>query len=304
MDFMDKRRNKDDLNPEQASVFLNGRLIPAAEASVPVFDRGFAYGDSLIETLKLSAGRPVFFAEHFQRLLQAAAETGFSLPAGMDELKEQAVRLAAANGVSEGRLRIQLSRGVPAGPGGFDPDPGLKPTLLLTAEPFTGYPESWYSEGVCCRTVPVNRGRYAHLKSASLMPVVLARQEALAAGAGEAILLSGHGRLLEGTFTNLFFLKEATLITAADTAPILAGVTREKVIGLAGLLSLEVTYASLRLEDLTGSPPAAFLTSSLLGVCPVRRIDDLELPTSDARIGRLAATLAELEAAQPDAGFA
>lgn len=295
--MLSKREMQDDLNPKPASVILNGRLVPAAEASVPVFDRGFAYGDSLIETLKLSAGRPVFFAEHFERIRQAAVETGFNLPAGMDELNEQAIRLAAANVVSEGRLRLQLSRGVPAGAGGLDPGPGLKPTLLLTAEPFAGYPESWYSEGICCRTVPVNRGRYARLKTGSLLPVVLARREALAAGASEAILTSGHGRLFEGTFTNLFFLREETLITAADSEPILAGVTREKVIGLAGSLGLKVAYASLRPDDLATALPAAFLTSSLLGVCPVRRIDDLELPTGGLWTSRLAAALARLEAA-------
>lgn len=291
--------NRHGNNPKPSLVLLNGRLTPAAEACISVFDRGFAYGDSLIETMKLGRGRPVFFAEHFERLRRAAAETGFSLPAGMDELYGQAVQLAAANGISEGRLRLQLSRGMAAPPGGFDPGPGLVPTLLLTAELFPGYPESWYSDGIYCRTVPASRGRYAHLKSASLMVSVLARQEALAAGAAEAILTSAHGRLLEGVFTNLFFLKEAALITAADSEPILPGVVREKVIGLAGSLGLETAYASLRLEDLAGSPPAAFLTSSLLGVCPVSRIDDLELPTGDVRIGQLAAALAELEDASP-----
>lgn len=294
---MNSDDDRDVPGAEPQQVLLNGRLTPAAEARISVFDRGFAYGDSLIETIRLSAGRPIFFPEHFERLQRSAASAGFSLPVGSEELRGQALKLAAANGVSQGRLRVQLSRGVPAGPGGFDPGPDLTPTLLLTAEPFAGYPESWYSEGICCRTVPVNRGRYAYLKSASLLAVVLARQEALAAGAAEAILTSAHGRLLEGAFTNLFFIKDAALITAADTDRILPGVVREKVIGLAAALGLETVYAALRLDDLAGAAPAAFLTSSLLGVCPVRRIDDIDLPVDDERVRRLAAALAELESA-------
>ena len=164
-------------------VYLNGHLVPDKAATVSVFDRGFAYGDSLIETLKILHGQPVFFKDHFNRLSRAMEQAGFEAKLDEGVLRNHAVSLAEANEVSEGRLRIQLSRGKPSVAAGFDPVSELKPTLLITAEQFPGYPEEEYQQGVLCVTVAANRGRYAGIKSASLLPTIIARREAVKAGA-------------------------------------------------------------------------------------------------------------------------
>lgn len=278
-----------------AYVILNGNLVPDTAATVSVFDRGFAYGDSLIETLKILNGRPVFFAEHFQRLTRAMGLAAFEAVLDSDTLMNQALSLAEANDVSDGRLRIQLSRGTPTVAAGVDPAPELTPTLLLTAESFPGYSEELYREGVKCVTVAANRGRYAPLKSGSLLPTIMARREAALAGAWEALFTSGHGRLLEGSFTNIFFLESGKLLTAGEDEPLLAGVVREKLIGIAEDLGIEVELRAPKLYELAREKDAAFLTNSLLGVCPVREIDGMSLRQDAEIVPRLAERLSELE---------
>ena len=276
-------------------VYLNSRLIPAAAATVSVFDRGFAFGDSLIETLRILEGHPVFFNEHLLRMRRSMTETGFQTALDAEGLRNQAVLLAELNGVVNGRLRIQLSRGTPEVFSGVDPDGELTPTLLLTVEAFPGYPEEFYLHGAECVTVPANRGHYARYKSASLMPTILARLEATKVGAWESIFLGGHGRLLEGSFTNIFFLRGGALQTAGEDQPLLPGVVRDKIISLADRMGLAIKYEAPKAGELKSGEDAAFLTSSLLGVCPVRRIDEKQLRLEIDLCGRLAAGLRELE---------
>jgi len=277
---------------------MNSRLIPAAAAMVSVYDRGFAYGDTLIETMKILRGQPVFLHEHFQRLRRAMGQAGFEATLDSDGLRNQAVSLAAANEVREGRLRIQLSRGIPPGTAaGVDPGIDLTPTLLLTAEPFSGYQDELYREGVFCETVAANRGRYAGVKSGSLLTTIIARREAIAAGAWETIFTSGHGRLLEGSFTNIFFLCGERLLTAGEDRPILPGVAREKVIGIAGEMGVEVRFEAPKITELRSGEDSALLTSSLLGVCPIREIDGLKLRMGRELCAQIAERLRELELA-------
>lgn len=264
-------------DPEADSgyVHLNGSLIPAADAVVSVFDRGFAYGDGLVETMKLSEGRPVFFAEHYQRLGRGCEATGIA-PPPQAGLLDAAVELAAANSVSRGRLRLQLTRGLLPRPEGLDPAAGHEPTLLLTADPFAGYPESFYREGMSCATVAADRGAWSSLKTSSLMATVMARREALAAGADEALFTSAHGLLLEGAYTNLFLLAGGVWRTAPETDRILPGVIRDQVLAICAEIGISVEAKAPDTRELP-TAMAAFLTSSLLGCCPVRRIDAVEL---------------------------
>lgn len=267
---------------------------------VSVFDRGFAYGDSLIETLKILRGLPVFFEEHFRRLESSMGLAGFDTTLDKEGLRNQALSLATANGVSRGRLRIQLTRGLPGSPGGLDPQPDTPPTLLLTAEPFAGYPQEIYGKGISCTAVAANRGSLARLKNASLLSTVIARREALAAGSQEAIFSSGHGRLLEGSLSNIFFLCGDRLLTAGGDQPVLPGITREKVIGIAGEMGIVISYEAPKPGELRSGRDAAFLTGSLLGICPVREIDGKELAMETGLTERLNQRLAELELADID----
>lgn len=281
----------------QAYVYLNSRLLPVSAAMVPIFDRGFAFGDALIETLKVVGGRPVFFDDHYQRLHDGIRVAGFGAHLEAEGLRNQAVSLASENGVTSGRLRILLSRGTPPAPAGIDPGEGLTPTLLLTIEGFEGYHRAIYEEGVSCVTVDGNRGRFAHLKSTSLMASVLAREEARAVGAFEAIFTSGHGRLLEGSVSNIFFYDGEKLMTAPESMPILPGVTRQKVLDIAGELGIAVDFAAPNLTELVPEVHSACLTGSVLGVCPIKDIDGMAFRLDANMTARFGEKLLELEQA-------
>lgn len=273
--------------------------MPAADATISAFDRGFAYGDALFETMKMLEGRPVFFDEHYERLSTGLRAAGFPTPPNPDELKQQAVTLSEKNGIQLGRLRILVTRGTPpeerilSGP---DPEDDLRPTVLITVEPFAGLPNEHYRNGVTCLTVSANRGRYAFLKSAGLLGSIMARKEAKAAGAWEALFISSEGRILEGAYTNIFFLAENLLVTAPESSPILPGVVRQKVMELAPGLGLSVDFHSPKLEELGPGATSAFLTSSLLGICPVSEIDGITMQPDPGAIETLRECLTALEA--------
>lgn len=282
---------------ENSFVYLNSRLVPAAAAMVSVYDRAFAFGDALIETLKLVRGRPVFFQDHFQRLRQGMDAAGFVAMLEPEGLRNQVLALAQANGIADGRLRIMLSRGTPPSPAGMDPGDGLTPTLLLTTESFAGHPDAIYARGVSCMTVRGNRGRYASLKSTSLIASVLARRQAHDAGVFEAIFTDGRGRMLEGSISNIFFHDGDGLTTAPDDLPVLAGVTRQKVLEIAAETGLAVEFTATAPDELDPARTSAFLTGSVLGVCPVNAIDGESLVLDTGLTGSLLERLRALELA-------
>ncbi|MHB0866447.1 MAG: aminotransferase class IV [Thermoleophilia bacterium] len=276
-------------------VFLNGRLTAADRAMVSVFDRGFAYGDSLFETIKVLAGRPVFFAEHLQRLAAGMDRAGFAVPPDPAGLLSQALSLALKNEVELGRLRIQVTRGTPGHPSGPDPGDDIPPTWLMTLEPFTPPPVELYQSGASCATVAAGRGRYAALKSTGLLGSILARREAHAAGAWEAVITSGHGRILEGVYTNIFFLAGKLLVTAGEADGVLPGIIRQKVMEMAPDLDLAVEFHAPKLAELGLGATAAFLTSSLLGICAISDIDGIKLEPDPGAISLLRERLRVLE---------
>ncbi len=275
-------------------VYLNSRLVPAQAALVSVFDRGFAYGDALFETGKILSGRPAFFAEHFQRLTLGMEAAGITGALDFEGLKNQALSLAEANSVISGRLRVQVTRGTPPAPGGPDPDQSGSPTLLVTAQSFA-YPGEIYRRGICCRTVPFNRGHFASIKSTNLLGSVLAREAARQSGAREAIFTTAAGRMLEGSYSNIFFIRAGTLLTAGEEENILAGVTRAKLLKLAAKLGFETRFEAPSLRELNPQETAAFLTGSVLGVCPVCEIDGTAFDRDTDLVPELSSRLAALE---------
>ncbi|MBE0429365.1 MAG: aminotransferase class IV [Thermoleophilia bacterium] len=278
-------------------VYLNSRLLPADKAMVPVFDRGFAYGDSLFETIKILKGRPVFLEEHLMRLGEGMKAAGFAGAPSLELLRDQAITLAQKNRVDAGRLRIQASRGVQPAPSGPDPAGELTPTWLVTVNEFGGFPPELYERGVACLTVPACRGRYASIKSAGLMNSILARREAHEAGAWEAILTDGQRRMMEGAYANIFFLAGGLLVTPPETDQILPGVIRGKVIEMAPGLGLSVQFHAPKMEELGLRETSAFLTGSLLGICAISEIDKMRLQPAPGAIAQMRLCLAEMEEA-------
>src|SRR6266487_3591835 len=114
-------------------VFLNGQFVPEDQALVSIFDRGFLYGDGLFETVRVHAGRPFRWRQHFERLQRGAEFLRLRLPYSPAEIRAFADRLIELNRMPESLLRLQLSRGV--GPRGYSPEGAEWPALVMNLQP-------------------------------------------------------------------------------------------------------------------------------------------------------------------------
>ncbi|MCA1813663.1 MAG: aminotransferase class IV [Halobacteriales archaeon] len=245
-------------------LWFHDRLVPEAEAKVSALDRGFLHGDGLFETLRCYDGRPAFWQEHVDRLAASAKELRIPWPA---DLAGPVRAVLDANGLrGDARVRITVTRG----PGAFGDMHGT-PTLLVTAEP-VALPDLAAGARAIVSRHRVLSGQPA-MKSTSFQLHALAKAEARAAGAWEALLPNELGELAEGATSNLFALHQGKLVTPPLGAGCLPGVTRAQVLRLAPGLGVPAVERPLSLSMLRGAGEA-FLTSSVAEVVPLVALDD------------------------------
>jgi branched-chain amino acid aminotransferase len=254
---------------------IDGKLVPGAEAKVSAFDNGFAFGDSVYETLRTYGGRAFVLGRHLARIRRSAARLSFEIPVPDAELRARAFAVLAAAGNTESYLRLIVSRGVGDLSYNFDRVKG--PTVVMLVKPFESYPEEHFSQGIPVSLVSIRRNPKRSLdpaiKSSNLLNNVLATLEAQKKGAFEAILLNEKDEIAEGAGSNVFAGKAGVLRTPSLEAGILAGITRDLVFELGRKLGIEVREESLRADDLL-SADEAFITSTLKEVTPISRVDD------------------------------
>lgn len=283
------------------TVWLNGALTGSGVPVIEPSDRGFLLADGLFETLLAREGRPLFFDAHLDRLERSAEELALPIPASRKKIRKGMSALLAANKLDEGEasLRLTLTRGPGARGIALPEDP--HPTLLITAAPLGKAPDT-----VTAITAAIRRNETspaARMKTLAYLDNILARREANAKGAGEALMLNTKGRLACGTIGNLFLWKGAALFTPALDEGVLPGITRAQIIALAEEEGLTCREAPLEPDTLRGCD-GAFLTNSLVGLQRIRKVDGEPLP-DHALTGQLEAAylaLLEKEAAQEPPG--
>jgi branched-subunit amino acid aminotransferase/4-amino-4-deoxychorismate lyase len=237
--------------------------------SIPVDDRGFTLGDGLFETLLWEAGALVFWAEHFARLQRGCAVVGLPAPG---EAAARAMGLAAAEGLGPARGAVRLTLTAGSGGRGLDRPAGLSPLLVASAAPA---PRVTGPASLATATVRRNEASpSSRLKTLSYMDNVLARREAAAAGADEALMLNTRGEVACAAAANLFWLKGEVLHTPALDCGILDGVIRARLLAHSPLPVREVR-AGL---DEVRAADAVYLTNSLIGLRAVSRLDGRDLP--------------------------
>ena len=257
---------------------IDGTVVPGEEAKVSAFDNGFAFGDSVYETLRTYAGRAFTLGRHLARLRKSAGRLGFEIPQSDAELRARVIAVLAAAGNAESYLRLIVSRGKGDLSYNFDRIKG--PTVVMLVKPFEEFPERHFSEGIPVALVSIRRNPKRSLdpaiKSSNLLNNLLATMEAQRAGAFEAILLNERDEIAEGAGSNVFVGKAGRLRTPPLEAGILAGITRDLVLELAHALDIEVRQEPLRPDDLFGADEA-FITSTLKEVTPIARVGDLPI---------------------------
>jgi branched-chain amino acid aminotransferase len=250
-------------------VWLNDRCLDAEAARIDPSDRGLLLGDGLFETMRAVDGRVPLLDRHLRRLREAAATLGIPLARDDRGIAAACAAVLEANGLATAALRLTLTRG--PGPRGLLPPADPRPTLLLAAFPLP--PPSPPARAVISRATRRNElSPLSRLKTPGYVDNLIALEEARAAGADDALLLNTAGDLACGTTANLFLVEGGALLTPWVEDGALPGVTRGRVLELAGGLGLACREERLppgRLAEAEG----AFLTSSLVGIRPLLAVD-------------------------------
>ncbi len=268
-----------DARNETIRIYVNGHIVPKAQAVVSVYDSGFLLGDGVWEGIRLYRGRWAFLDEHLARLFEAAR--AIDLDIGMDagDLRSALDETAAANGMTEDvHARLMVTRGPKTRP--FQ-DPRLSrsgPTVVIIMEHST--PSVFApGQGIRLHTVPVHRGppmvQDPRLNSHSKLNCVLAGIHAQKAGADEALMLDPHGFVNTTNSCNFFIVRRGAVWTSSGDY-CMNGITRGKVIELCRDNGIAVFERNFSLVDAYGADEA-FLTGTFGAQTPVSEIDGRRL---------------------------
>ncbi len=252
---------------KDAFVWLNGSLQPAHLARIDPADRGFTLGDGLFETLRVSGGIPRHAALHLARLRQGAARLGIDVPLDDTQIMAAFRETLAANGLTEAALRLTLTRGI--GPRGVAPPPKATPTLLITATTMVAAPE--HLNAIICQTTRRNElSPLSSIKSLNYLDNVIARREAIARQAGDAILLNTQGFVAEASAANVFVFKNGRWLTPFISDGALPGILRGRL-----LARDTVTEGRITVDDLFAAACICF--GNTLSLSTVVMLDGQQL---------------------------
>lgn len=251
-------------------VWVNGTTFEDGNAAaVAVTDRGLAYGDGLFETLRVASGRPVLFEAHLARLAASAAHLGIAFDA-----KATAVAFAGfVAGSGDAVAKIILTRGCSGR--GYLPDPDAVPTLIFSLHLPAFAPAELATQGivtaVCQQPLGISPLLAGHKHLNRLEQVLLRRELATHVHAHEAIVSDVDGYVIEGVFSNVFWVLKGVLHTPQLSRAGVCGVMRQELCDEAQRTGIPLEEGNYRLADVMAADEV-FFCNSLYGIWPVRRL--------------------------------
>lgn len=248
-----------------AQMLVNG----APAESLPLTDRGLAYGDGVFRTLRAVDGQPLHWARHYAKLHSDCAALRLPCPADADLLTE--VRTTAASH-PHASVKIMVTRG--SGARGYAPPQPCVPTRIVVSEPRAQPPQN--TRGITahlCRLRLAHQPALAGIKHLNRLENVLARAEWNDPDIAEGLLLDQQHFVIGGTMSNLFIVEAGALITPDLSRCGVSGVTRGRVIALAQKAGLTCRVEPLPLQRVLDASEA-FLVNSLIGLWPIARLAD------------------------------
>lgn len=251
-------------------------MVPEEAARVSLFDRGFLYGDGVFETVRVQAARLFRWTDHLARLERSLSMTGIVLPEPSSNLTSRAAELIQANRCTDAVLRITISRG--PGARGYSPRGAGPATVAMSLHPRIVPPATGIH--VIVSSLPVLADdRLGAVKTANKLRHVLARAEAEAAGADDALLVNQHGMLAEATGSNLFWIEGSRLVTPPPSSGLLPGVARGVLLETASAVGLEAEESEGTLQSLQQAD-GVFLANVVSGPVEVIRANGQDLRRS------------------------
>ncbi|MBM2575244.1 D-amino-acid transaminase [Jannaschia sp. Os4] len=271
------------------TVYVNGEFVPEAEAKVSVFDRGFLFADGVYEVTSVLGGKLIDFEGHAVRLERSLRELGMAMPMSRDDLLAIHRRLVAENGIEDGLVYLQVTRGAADRDFAY-PDPSTPLTVVLFTQAKPGLADAPKARtGMSVVSIPDRRWGRRDIKTVQLLYPSMGKMEAKARGADDAWMVE-DGHVTEGTSNNAYIVKGDTLVTRHLGEEILHGITRAAVLKVAAEQGLTVEERPFTLEEALAADEA-FVTSASTFVMPVVEIDGASI--GGGQVGPVARRLRE-----------
>lgn len=273
-------------------VYVNGEYLPETEAKVSIFDRGFLMADGVYEVTSVLDGKLVDFEGHAVRLERSLSEIDMASPVTKDELLAIHRELVAKNGIEEGMVYLQITRGAPGDRDFVFPDPAVTPsTIVLFTQNKPGLADSPAAKtGIKVISVEDIRWGRRDIKTVQLLYPSMGKMMAKKAGCDDAWMVE-DGYVTEGTSNNAYIVKDNKIITRQLGNDILHGITRAAVLRFAKEAQMQVEERLFTIDE-AKEADEAFVTSATTFVMPVVEIDGAAIGTG--KPGSVAARLREI----------
>jgi len=257
---------------------IDGQLVNSEAANISVMDHGLLYGDGVFEGLRFYNKRVFCCAEHLDRLADSACAIGLKLPMPCQQMVQAIEATVEASDQRDGYIRLIVTRG--AGPLGIDSTLCANPRTIIIVDQLSLVPDVILQKGI--KVIVAATRRFSpdqldpRIKSLNYLNQIMARREATAAGASEAILLNQWGRIAEGSADNIFIVKAGVLMTPPISEGALDGITRKVVLQLAEQHNIATEQCPLTPMDLV-TADECFLTGTGAEMIPVSAVGDQHL---------------------------
>nr|VFK50933.1 MAG: 4-amino-4-deoxychorismate lyase [Candidatus Kentron sp. TUN]VFK52120.1 MAG: 4-amino-4-deoxychorismate lyase [Candidatus Kentron sp. TUN]VFK52160.1 MAG: 4-amino-4-deoxychorismate lyase [Candidatus Kentron sp. TUN] len=244
-------------------ILVNGQ----ATDLISVTDRGIQYGDGVFETMAVAEGVPLCLTDHLDRLARGCRRLRIPEPHAS---LQQEIRTVVGR-IERGILKIIITRGT--GGRGYAPSPNILPTRVVADYPWPDYPARFREEGIetCLCDIRLGRNtRLAGIKHLNRLEQVLGRAECEERDVPEGIMSDTRGHLIEGTMSNLFLVRDNTLITPALVSSGVRGIVRGRIMRIAKMLGIDISVTRLEPSALSHAH-GIFFCNSVMGIWPVAR---------------------------------
>ncbi|MDP4065513.1 D-alanine aminotransferase [Rhodobacteraceae bacterium IMCC1933] len=260
------------------TVYVNGKYLPENEATVSIFDRGFLFADGVYEVTSVLDGKLIDFDGHARRLARSMGELGMRNPIATEDLLEVHRELVRANGIVEGLIYLQITRGAAADRDFAYPSEDTPPTIVLFTQNKPGIADSPMAKtGIKVISIEDQRWARRDIKTVQLLYPSMGKMMAKAAGCDDAWMVE-DGAVTEGTSNNAYIVKGGKIITRHLSDDILHGITRAAVLRFAREAQMEVEERAFTVAEAQDSDEA-FFTSASAFVMPVVELDGAAIGT-------------------------
>lgn len=255
-------------------VYIDGQLHDRNDAKISVFDHGLLYGDGIFEGIRIYHGRVFELDAHIVRLVDSAKAICLELPMSAEEIIDATLQTVKANGLTDGYIRLIVTRGE----GGLGLNPYLCPkaSLIIIVDTIKLYPQEHYDNGLalitCGTRRPTPGALSPQVKSLNYLNNVLAKIEAIQAGALEGLMLNEQGYVAECTGDNIFIVRDGVIHTPPIDAGALDGITRRVIFRLAAEAGVPLRETNMSRYDIY-TAHECFLTGTAAEVIPVVSLD-------------------------------